>query len=312
MTTYRENLPQFENSPFITDGGLETSLVFEKNIELPEFAAFPLLFSDEGIELLREYYLPYLETARKKQYGFILESPTWRASQSWGEKLGYSLDQVMQANTRSIQLMSDLRKLYSKKVNPLVISGCLGPKGDGYQIKNKMTVDEAKKYHLEQIQTFSKTEADLASAFTLNYTEEAIGITLAARDCSIPVVIGFTVETDGRLPSGQPLGNAILEVDARTGNGPAYYMINCAHPKHFEQVLHDGESWLTRIRAVRANASCKSHAELDESVELDRGNPQELGQDYKKLKENLTKLNVFGGCCGTDHTHIEHICNCIS
>lgn len=190
----------------------------------------------------------------------------------------------------------------------MVISGCLGPMGDGYHIDNKASIADAKKYHSAQVESFSETDADLVSAYTITYSEEAIGITLAAQDAGMPVVISFTVETDGRLPSGQPLSEAILEVDRITDNGPIYYMINCAHPSHFKHVLQGSAAWRERIRAVRANASCKSHAELDEAEVLDRGDPKELGFECVDLTSSLPNLTIFGGCCGTDLHHIEEMC----
>lgn len=309
MNKYRNNLPQLSEELFITDGGLETTLIFHNGYELPEFAAFDLLKHTWGYKALRNYYLPYVNIARTNEVGFILESATWRASRDWGEKLGYGAKDLREINRASIALLQDMRNELENDKTKIVLSGCIGPRGDGYKIANKMTAEEAKQYHLEQIGTLSETEVDCVSAFTINYTEEAVGISQAAKSVDIPVVISFTVETDVRLPSGQPLGEAITTVDQATVNGPAYYMINCAHPNHFMDVLTTGESWVKRIRAIRANASTKSHAELDEAVELDDGDPADLGARYAELKNQLQHLNIFGGCCGTDHRHVEEICN---
>ncbi len=188
-----------------------------------------------------------------------------------------------------------------------LISGCLGPRGDGYQPGVQMSVEEAKEYHSAQILAFKEAGADLVSAITMNYLEEATGITLAAKEHAIPVVISFTVETDGRLPSGMTLADAITENDRLTGEYPAYYMVNCAHPRHFASVFERGESWVRRIKGVRANASLKSHAELDESETLDEGDKVLLANCYVELDELLPELRVIGGCCGTDHTHIEKV-----
>lgn len=232
--------------------------------------------------------------ARPNGVGFILESPTWRASRSWGEKLGLDNDQLRFYNERAIRLPGHLRNEFETPVTRMLISGCIGPKGDGYHIDHKMSAAEARDYHAEQVKTLAATTADMVSAFTINYVEEAIGITLAAKDAQIPSVISFTIETDGRLPSGQPLGDAILEVDAATDGSPLHYMINCAHPNHFKHILDKKHSWQQRIRGLRANASCKSHAELDEATELDRGNPTELGNDYVELTNLLPNLSIFG------------------
>jgi S-methylmethionine-dependent homocysteine/selenocysteine methylase len=148
----------------------------------------------------------------------------------------------------------------------------------------------------------------MVTAITMTYVEEAVGVALAAREARIPAAISFTVETDGHLPSGQPLGEAIQQVDEETGRAPAYYQVNCAHPSHFDGVLDTGGEWRERIRGVRANASTMSHAELDEATELDDGDPADLGERYATLAATLPNLNVLGGCCGTDHRHVRAAC----
>ncbi|MEJ2639497.1 MAG: homocysteine S-methyltransferase family protein [Desulfosarcinaceae bacterium] len=307
MSTYRHHLPQLRSKPFLTDGGLETTLVFHHGYDLPAFAAFDLFRRPEGYSVLRDYYLAYLHQARAHGAGFILESPTWRASRDWGEQLGYTPSELAQINRKAIAMLAELRREWQSEATPIVISGCIGPRGDGYQVGDTMTADEARRYHQEQIDTFSRTPADLVTAFTINYSAEAVGIVHAAQAAGIPAVIGFTVETDGRLPSGDPLGEAITAVDRATDGGPAYYMVNCAHPTHFNATLNTDEAWIHRIRAVRANASTKSHTELDEATELDSGDIQALADNYGELRSLLPRLNVFGGCCGTDHRHVSKI-----
>jgi len=312
MSKYRNNLPQLSNENFLTDGGLETTLVFKHGYDLPEFAAFDLFKHQEGFNTLKTYYRPYIHMALENRVNFILESPTWRASRDWGKKIGYNEKDLHEINRAAIDMLRDLRDKFEGQDSKLVISGCIGPRGDGYKVNEKMSADEAEKYHWTQIDTFQKTDADMVAAFTMNYAEEAVGITRAANRAGMPVVIGFTVETDGRLPSGQPLGQAIEEVDRETFHGPAYYMINCAHPSHFKSSLSENATWLERIQAIRANASAKSHAELDEATELDPGDPLDLGRQYAALKCSLPHLNVFGGCCGTDHFHVGEIFKAIA
>jgi S-methylmethionine-dependent homocysteine/selenocysteine methylase len=296
-------LPQLDDALFLTDGGIETTLIFHQGLELPLFAAFVLLEDEEGTEALRRYYEPYLELARDRGLGFVLESPTWRASPRWAGELGYSNEELDQVNRKAIGLMEELRDA-QESAAPIVISGCIGPQDDGYNPQTTLSADEARDYHATQIGTFADTSADMVCAITMTYADEATGITLAAQDAGLPAAISFTLETDGRLPSGQGLGEAIEQVDAETGSGPAYYAINCAHPTHFESVLEGGAAWARRIRGLRANASMKSHAELDEAEDLDEGDPDDLGARYAGLKEKLPNLNVLGGCCGTDHRHV--------
>jgi S-methylmethionine-dependent homocysteine/selenocysteine methylase len=311
VAKYRNDLPQMGNDVFLTDGGLETTLVFHKGMELPAIAAFVLLQNNKGIATLTDYFHKYISIAKKHSIGLVLETPTWRASSKWGAILGYSEEALESVNRKAIDLLMRIRDEHETDKTKLIISGCIGPKGDGYVIDEKMTADSAEKYHASQIETFSNTEADLVTAFTITYSDEAIGMVRAAKLVKMPIVIGFTVETDGKLPSRQTIKDAIETVDKATSNYASYYMINCAHPTHFQESLSGDESWKQRIQAVRANASTKSHAELNESEELDDGNPSELGRQYKLLRAQLNNLNVLGGCCGTDHRHVEAICQSI-
>lgn len=309
MSKYRNALRQLlSRDIFITDGGIETDLIFHHGMDLPSFASFVLLQDEKGSDALRKYFRGYAEIARNQKVGLVLEAATWRSNPDWGKQLGYSESQLEDINIKAIQMLSEFRKEFDNQDTKVVISGCIGPRGDGYNPSNVMSAKEAQTYHAVQIETFSKTEADVVTAITMNYVEEAIGVVQAAKSFGMPVVISFTVETDGKLPTGQTLKDAIQQVDQGTGNYPAYYMVNCAHPTHFANVLEREEAWAERIGGVRANSSKKSHAELDFSVELDEGNPVELGQDYILLFDKLKNLNVLGGCCGTDSRHIEEMC----
>jgi len=308
MAKYRQSLPQLEGEFFLTDGGIETTLIFHDGKDLPHFASFHLFKTSDGEDVLKKYFRTYAEMAQKYQTGLLLETPTWRASAEWGNKLAYSSEALVEINKKGVRLLEDIRDEYESPQTPIVISGCIGPRGDGYVPSNKMSAKQAEKYHSSQVETFASTSVDLVSGLTLNYVEEALGLVNAARKASLPVVISFTVETDGNLPTGQSLGEAIQQVDEATASYPSYFMINCAHPSHFSGIMVKEESWMERIKGLRANASKMSHAELNDAPELDPGNPVELGQDYSELKSHMLKsLNVFGGCCGTDHRHVEHI-----
>jgi S-methylmethionine-dependent homocysteine/selenocysteine methylase len=307
MSRYRNRLPQLQNSLFLTDGGLETTLIYHDGIELPCFAAFDLLKSPRGIDTLRRYFDRYVDIALRQKVGIVLETATWRANPDWGAKLGYDSRALADANRISVGLLLEVRKALETATTPIVISGAIGPRGDGYQPSARMSVQEAADYHSEQIRVFASTDADMLGAFTMNYVEEAVGIALAARDAQMPLALSFTLETDGRLPSGDALAHAIEAVERESDAHPAYYMINCAHPTHFENVLSSLGSLNRRVRGLRANASRRSHAELDASTSLDIGDPAELGEQYAQLFKQLPALCVVGGCCGTDHRHVEHI-----
>lgn len=306
MTDFRHRLPQLSGDIFLTDAGIETTLMFLEGFDLPYFAAFHLLRSEAGTEALRNYYRRHAAIAKENGTGFILESATWRASPDWGDQLGYSARALDEANRKAIALLREMKAAFETERSPMVISGCIGPRGDGYDPGKVMSPKEANAYHARQIGVFAQSGVDLVTAITMTSTNEAIGVTRAAQTAGLPVVISFTVETDGRLPTGERLGNAIETVDRATANGPVYFMINCAHPTHFESVLDGG--WAERLHGIRANASKCSHAELDQATELDGGNPIELGLHYRNLRSRFRHINVLGGCCGTDHRHIEQIC----
>lgn len=309
MSKYRAQLPQVNGEEiFLTDGGIETCLMFHDEIDLPHFASFDLLKNATGRDQLRAYYRRYAEIAAEAGLGYVLETPTWRASADWGAKFGYDERKVSGMNHDAVALMMELRRDFETPKTPMVISGCVGPRGDGYVPANTMSADQAEAYHGPQIDAFRRAGADMVTAITMNETPEAIGITRAAAKAGMPVVISFTVETDGRLPTEQTLKDAIATVDLATGSAPTYYMINCAHPTHFDTLFDSNEPWLQRIQGLRSNASTLSHAELDEATELDDGDPIDLAARHAELKQRHGQLTVMGGCCGTDHRHVKEIC----
>jgi S-methylmethionine-dependent homocysteine/selenocysteine methylase len=294
----------------LTDAGLETVLVFEEGIDLPEFAAFPLVDSDEGRAALRRYYEGFLELARDRDVPLVLTAPTWRANSDWGRLLGYEGDELAAVNRRSVAFVETVRDgaLDQNERGDVVIEGCVGPRSDAYSPTLLMVADEAERYHAFQLQALVETGCAQVSALTLTYVEEAIGIVRAATAAGLLVIVGFTVETDGRLPSGASIEEAILAVDGATEGAAQSFMINCAHPTHFADALPEGDA-RNRIRGLRANASTRSHAELDEAEELDSGDPVDLAERYVALRRDLPGLEVVGGCCGTDIRHVTAICD---
>jgi S-methylmethionine-dependent homocysteine/selenocysteine methylase len=307
MNIPHDGIPHSSGQRFLTDSGLETTLVFLDGRDLPCFASFPLLETAEGRARIERYYREHMAVAMRHGAGFLFESITWRANPDWGTKLGYSAGELAEANREAVNLLAPLRRDFEAAGLPALVSGNIGPRGDGYSPGALMSRAEARDYHDWQIGIFQDLPVDLVSAFTINYANEATGIVQAARSRKIPVCISFTVETDGRLPSGQALGDAIEEVDSTTGKYARYFMLNCAHPEHFDGVISEAGTWLERIRGIRANASRQSHAELDSSTSLDAGDPQELGEQYRELAMKLPNLAVFVGCCGTDCRHVEAI-----
>jgi homocysteine S-methyltransferase len=310
MAKYRNDLPQRHGGSFLTDGGMLTTLMFHEGIDLPYFAGFVLLKSESGRECLTRYYQSYLAIAQRHRAGFVLSTPTWRASRDWGEKLGYDSAALDAINKDSIAFAESLRATWETNSGPshmpCVINGSLGPRGDGYKAGH-MGAEEAEAYHAEQIASFVDSAADMVTAFTLTNIDEAVGIVRAAKSREMPCAISFTVETDGRLVKGETLQQAIETVDQETDGAAEYFAVNCAHPAHFEQALDAEAGWTRRICGIRANASMRSHAELNESKTLDAGDMQDLGRRYRRLRTAFPAMQILGGCCGTDHRHVAAI-----
>lgn len=306
MTIYRDSFPPSNVDLFLAYTGMETDLIFNQGVDLPGFASYPLLKTTEGRELLKGYLNDLIALGKEAGAGVILESPTWVANRDRGAAIGYTFDELKKFNQDAIAMMAVVRS--ESDHAPTVISANIGPREDAYAPDAQMNSDQAERYHAEQISVLAETDVDVISGYTLAYPSEAIGMVRAARQFGLPVVISFTVETDGRLPTGDSLEDAIMEVDAATDSYAAYFMINCAHPEHFSGVLEDAP-WMQRVRGIIANASRCSHAELDEAEELDDGDPTELGAQLSDIRRRFPHIQVFGGCCGTDMRHMSQIVN---
>lgn len=302
----RTPLDPDDGTILLSDGGIETVLLFHDGLDLPAFAAYPLLATDRGRDRLHRYYRDFMAVAADAGTGFVLETPTWRASADWGAELGHGPAELTRVAHDAVALGHALRDAWTGD-GPFLVSGCVGPRGDGYVPGLVMSPGDAARYHRVQVGDLAAAGADLVTAMTLGDVDEATGFVMAAAEHGVPAVVGFTVETDGRLPSGAPLGEAVEEVDAATDGGAAWFMVNCAHPDHLRPALGDDASWVLRVGALRANASRRSHAELDAADELDPGDPDELATQYAALRDDLPALGVVGGCCGTDLRHVTRI-----
>lgn len=294
------NLSWLSERGYVSDGGLETDLIFNHGVDLPEFASFPLVEEEAGRRLLRTYYDGYAAIARRAGAGLTLESPTWRANPDWGATVGYDAAALDRVNRAAIEFLHQVRASYDD-IEDVRIIGAIGPRGDGYVAGEKADPDEAADYHRRQVEAFAAAGVDLVAAYTLTGPEEAVGIARAARRAGLPVLVGFSVETDGLLPDGTVLSDAIAQVEA--AEDPDGFILNCAHPTHMAPALGEGE-WLRRIVQVNPNASTLSHAELDAAEELDSGDLDLLTSSYDGLRARLPSLAVVGGCCGTDTRHV--------
>jgi homocysteine S-methyltransferase len=310
MSKYRNALPQLSGDLYLADAGIETDLIFNHGVEIREFASHTLLPNPTSREIVANYFRGFLSLAKNFDAGFILDSQTWKAHLHWAEDLGTTEQELCLANKDSIAFIAELRDEYSTNSKPIVLNGVIGPRGDAYAPEARVAAVEAEEYHAKQIAWLAETDVDMVTATTFTQSDEAIGVIQAARSADLPIVISFTVENDGRLPTGQPLDEAINAVDDATNAAAAYFMVNCAHPDHFFDVLDDSD-WARRIRGLRCNASRLTHAELDECEVLDDGDPEELANQYKSIAASMPWLNVFGGCCGSDLRHVTEIAKAV-
>jgi S-methylmethionine-dependent homocysteine/selenocysteine methylase len=283
---------------WVTDGGLETDLIFNHGADLPEFAAFPLVEDDAGAALLESYYSAYAQIAADAGVGLLMETPTWRANPDWAARIGYDAVALDRANRAAVDLVR--RVVERAAADKGLVSGIVGPRGDGY-IAGGADPDEAADYHSAQIASFRAAGVDLIHVMTMTEPAEAIGVARAAHAEGLPVAVSFTVETDGRLPDGTILRDAVAQVDAAAA--PEWYGVNCAHPAHVALAL-DGGDWQERLVFLRPNASTMSHEELDEMEELDTGDLPKLVSSATGVRDQLPSLRVVGGCCGTDSRHV--------
>lgn len=290
------------DTPWIADAGLETVMIFLEGIDLPHFASFTLLDTEAGRAALTRYFDHFVPLARDGGTGFVLDTATWRANMGWAAEMGLDETAIRNANLRAVEFAHAYRVQHETDGLPILINGIVGPAGDGYVVDTALTAEDAEALHALQISALAEAGVDLISAVTMTYPAQAIGIAKAAKRLGLPHILSFTCETDGRLPNGQTLAAAIVEVDAATDDSPLFYMVNCAHPTHFSGAL--AGDWVRRIGGIRANASRMSHAELDAATELDDGDPEEFGRLYRDLADLLPNLRLIGGCCGSDHRHV--------
>lgn len=301
---YREQLPQLGNDIFACYTGMDTELLYRDGIDLPGFASYPLLLNPKHRSILRNYYRDLVSLAKEQNVGVILDAVTWVANRDRGADLGFTPADLRKFNIDAINLIADVRDEIGDL--PTALCGQVGPRDDGYAPSSKMSTQEAEDYHSEQIETYSNTAADFVCGSTICYPEEAAGIVRAAKNSNMPVAISFTVETDGRLPTGVSIKDAIEQVDTESNTGAVYFLINCAHPDHFTKFFND-EPWMKRLHGVVANASRCSHSELEAAEELDSGNPDELGIQVGGLRKQYPHFNILGGCCGSNLQHIKRI-----
>ncbi|MGR3290894.1 MAG: homocysteine S-methyltransferase family protein [Paracoccaceae bacterium] len=307
MAYSSQALPVPDGPTYLTTAGCETYMEYKKGFKFRHFCMFELLDNPAATDALRMYYRDILQVAQTYRKGTILCDIHYRASSDWGALVGYDPDQLDEISLRIMEFYQQLVDEHASADTPVLISNCIGPRGDAYQTNPKLTEQSAQDYHSAQINLLAGAGADLVTGLTLNSVPEAIGITRAAQQAGVPVVIAFTLDRTARLKTGPTLKQAIEQVDAATGSGPAYYMLNCIHPDDFEPALEPGD-WIRRLNGIRPNASAMGKGILCKLDHLEQGDPVELGQQMGDLARRFPHISVWGGCCGTDAVHIGEIC----
>ncbi|WP_299367754.1 homocysteine S-methyltransferase family protein [uncultured Tateyamaria sp.] len=294
-------LPHLSSERYLLWEGNGTDLIFNRGVDMPGFASFPLLANPDTRAVLAQQLTEFLRLAQDLGRPCIVGTHTWQANPARAGRLGYSRAALDDINREAALFLRET--VAASGNNRVLCSGLVGPRDDPYADAIPMGVEEARVYHTPQIAQFQGAGLDFIGAFTLNKPKEAAGLAVAAREAGLPVVLSLVVETDGRLANGQTLDDAIAEIDRLSDTAPAYFMVNCAHPSH----IAPGLTGNPRLRGLIVNASRCSHAELDEATELDAGDPAELGREMAALLADNPHVRVFGGCCGTDLRHINQM-----
>lgn len=308
MASKWRTLPQLTSSKlFLTEAGIETTLIYRKNINLPSFSTLPLLSTEEGTENLLSIYQDYINTALTHSTGIVLETRTWRGSPAWASKLGLSTSQVLNLNRAAVTILRDLRHGAETPSTPIVISGTLGTLQDAYQDSTgTVSITLAQENYRSQVHVLAQEGVDMLSIMTVTNLNEAIAAVTVAREFNLPIHVSFSIETNGRLQGGRTVDDVIREVDHLTESYTTYFGVNCAHPRHIMAALQGvSKEVRSRIGSIRGNASLKSHQELDNTLVLDRGDVSVYVGEFDGLLNILPELKVVGGCCGTDEEHLD-------
>jgi len=299
--------PRLENKFYLTEGGSETEILYKWSFELPEFAMFTLLDDPEADNVIRGMFRRYFDVAAEHGTAMLLNGHDYRASPDWGAKLGYSSEDLRNVQHRVIRFLDDLRAEYADRVSDVYIAACIGPRGDAYGTGGDISADESEDYHSVQLHNLDGTAADMAVAATFNNVPEAIGVIRAANSIGIPIGVSLTLTPEGRLRSGPSLREAIETIDEASGGGAVWFGTNCAHPVEFEPALADAGPWLERLRYIRPNAAKMDKIALCSLGHLEDGDPVELGQQMGEVARRFPRVDILGGCCGTDERHLSQI-----
>ncbi|MBW2409401.1 MAG: homocysteine S-methyltransferase family protein [Deltaproteobacteria bacterium] len=294
----------------LTEGAVIERLRRDPAVELdPYIANAGLIYDQAGKQAMTRIYRQYIDIASRYRLPMIVSAPTWRASSERINKSAYSGRETMVKDCADF--INRIRQDVSQSADCIYIAGLIACRGDSYEPREALTADKAEAYHRLQAQELAHAGVDFILAATLPAVSEALGIAAALSQCAIPYSLSFVIRSDGRVLDGTPLQAAIEKIDAAVNPGPLFYQINCVHPAIFRKAIEQSEPGFDRLLGLQANTSEKSPEELDGLGYLDTSEPEEFAESMLALHTHFG-LKIIGGCCGTDHRHIEEIAKRLS
>jgi S-methylmethionine-dependent homocysteine/selenocysteine methylase len=298
----------------LTEGAVIERLKRNPSIDLdPHILHAGLIYDDRGRSALERIYRGYIEIGIKYNLPFLVSAPTWRANP---ERIKASkFHHRKSLNADCVRFIQSLRKTYKDGSKGIYIGGLMACHGDAYRPEETLSVMDAANFHKSQAAMLAESEVDFILAATLPAVSEARGMAAALSDFKIPYILSFVIRPDGTILDGTPLHQAFDQIDAAIQHPPFFYLINCVHPSVFSHALKSevvlSNSVLKRLWGLQANTSAKSPEELDGLSELDGSEPRSFARELLALYHTFG-IKIIGGCCGTDHHHIEAIAEEIS
>ena len=292
------------SGPVLMEGALGERLKREYGLAIDGPAAMATLVDDPvGRAALTALWQEYLAIAEKYRLPFMATTPTRRANRLRMEKAGLD-DALLERNA---QLLCGIRNRAS---TAMFAGGLMGCVGDAYTGQGSLEADEAETVHRWQAKHLAESGLDFLYAGIMPTLPEALGMARAMASTGLPYIISFTICRAGTLIDGTSIDAAIEHIDSHTDQPPALYMTNCVHPsivyEALSQPMNQTERVAARFKGVQANTAALDYSAMDGAQELITADPETLAEAMLRLCKDKG-LSVFGGCCGTDGSHIEAI-----
>jgi S-methylmethionine-dependent homocysteine/selenocysteine methylase len=288
----------------LMEGAVAERIKHEFNIELNEKTALAgLIYTEKGRSALTSIYTEYLHIAEKHHLPFIVTTPTRRANHIRVKEAGYD-EKIIYENAAFLQT------LQKNAGTTMFTGGLMGCKGDAYTASEALAAEDAYEFHTWQASLFRDAGVDFLYAGIMPALPEAEGMAKAMEHTDLPYIISFMIRKDGKLIDGTTISDAVQKIDASTERKPVCYMANCIHPVILQQALSHPFNCTRfvkeRFHGIQANTSALSPEELNNSPELITSDGASLADEMMNLAKYV-HIKIFGGCCGTDASHMEEI-----